>query len=1190
MGQAYSTTDFIVKNGKDFDEPSEIFQVNNLTADEVASLRKEELNANDFNLEHLNKTEKDEILELLMKNFKVFSKSYQTLGCTDAITPEFKLLHNFPIQTKPYPIPKIAHDFARQEIQKLLAAGIIESSTSNYSFPIIFVKKKSDSKNLKFRMVVDYRLLNNVTESFKICLPKITDILHNISGKKWYSVLDLKSAFFQIKLKDADKQKLAFCSELGNFQPTRLPFGSKNSTSYFHLLISKCLDDLKGSHIQYFLDDVIIAADSISEMKTRLQQVFDRLAKFNLTLDPNKIQICMSNITYLGFNISANGFAPSEDNIQKVTKFPVPKNVKQVQSYLGMMNYFRHLIFNYAEVVEPIVKLTRKGIPFIWSENCQDAFNVMQDIILTRPTIKNYDESKPLYLTTDASRIALCAILMQKEGENFYPIEFFSKQLSPSERNYPSIRRELFAIFMGVKHFREYLYGKHFNLLTDAKPLTFHMQLEKQPDIVKRWLLYLQDFSYNIDHIKGCDNPADFLSRMQIEDVEANNLFHIGDQLSHSNIKLCQSMDSCTSEIIKKIEENDSVTCQKYFIDSYTGLLMFKIKSRKNQILNKIYIPRSLVKDCLLVAHAPHFGVQKTYDFIKTKYYWPGMYADVKNFCENCSNCLQNKPKRKTITHSIPKHHLAPGEFLAIDIVGKLPRSIDNHNYILTIVDHYSRYLEAIPLNNTTSHTIIKHLNHYFSRFGIPKFILSDNATYFKADEIVEFYKALKIEHRKSSIYYPKSNGLLERTHRILKESVTSISQKVHDWSKSLLFFKLHYNNSKHAVTQYTPAELFFGRKIFTYFISPIALLDIEVYEATGTVCGDTGATDSQQSISAVLKTTVPITVHGRTFHTDLLFLLPAKGNRTLLGVDFLRKSVITMDMRNNFCYFGDKPNFRTPFAKDIPLTTNSAPVEITRSSCLTNSVTSDDPVQSNPVAELSNNLSLRMDEEQNLDTENNNRLTALLNENEPLGFPARWRNNSLKTNEGTKQIFNVEDCTTKWVELFPLKQTTAKECALILLNEVFLKYGLARRLISGNGTQFVSAIMQQLCYVLNINQSLIPVYHPQTNLVERKYRDLKPHLKMMVGNNHTLWFEQLPDIRFTMNTAKCETTGCTADYLNFALELRTLHDVTTDLRSVIRNDNFVPEFTPNLKRFEKNMSRKLRIYRERSRQSKSIF
>ncbi|GBM25793.1 Retrovirus-related Pol polyprotein from transposon 17.6 [Araneus ventricosus] len=637
LGYVHSTTDFVLRDSNDFDEePNEILQA--LTADEITTLRREELNADDFNLEHLNETAKNEIVKLLMQNFKVFSKSYQTLGCTDAITPEFKLLHNFPIQTKPYPIPKIAHDFAKQEIQKLLEAGIIEPSTSNYSSPIIFVKKKSDSKKLKFRMVVDYRLLNSITESFKICLPKIADILHEISGKKWYSVLDLKSAFFQIKLKNSDKQKLAFCSELGNFQPTRLPFGSKNSTSYFHLLISKCLDDLKGSNIQFFLDDIIIAANSISEMNTRLQLVFDRLAKFNLTLDPNKIQICKTNITYLGFNISANGYAPSEDNIQRVTKFPVPQNVKQVQSYLGMMNYFRHLIFNYAEVVETIVNLTRKGTPFVLSENCQDAFNVMQEIILNKPTIKNYDESKPLFLTTDASMVGLCAILLQKDGENFYPIEFFSKQLSPFERNYPSIRRELFAIFMGIKHFREYLYGRHFYLLTDAKSLTYHKNLDKQPDIVKRWLLYLQDFSYNIDHIKGCDNPADFLSRMQIEDVEVNNLFHMGDQLSHSNIKLCQ--------------------------------------------------------------------------------------------------------------------------------------------------------------------------------FGLPKYILSDNATYFKSGEIVNFYESLRIEHSKSSIYYPKSNGLLERTHRVLKESVASISQKVHDWSTSLLFFKLHYNNSKHVVTQYTPSELFFGRRV----------------------------------------------------------------------------------------------------------------------------------------------------------------------------------------------------------------------------------------------------------------------------------------------------------------------------------------------------------------------------------------
>ncbi|KFM59288.1 Retrovirus-related Pol polyprotein from transposon 17.6, partial [Stegodyphus mimosarum] len=195
----------------------ETLQINTLNLQEVIKLRKEELHASDFKLDHLNEKAKSEMIELLMNNYAVFSKSYNTLGSTDKVVPEFKLLHNFPIQTRPYPIPKIAKQYAQQEIAKLLEAGIIEPSSSSYSFPVIFVRKKSlpgeDKNTPKFRMVVDYRLLNSITESYKICLPKISEILHNIAGRNLYCVLDLKSAFFQIKLQDSDKEKLAFCTE-----------------------------------------------------------------------------------------------------------------------------------------------------------------------------------------------------------------------------------------------------------------------------------------------------------------------------------------------------------------------------------------------------------------------------------------------------------------------------------------------------------------------------------------------------------------------------------------------------------------------------------------------------------------------------------------------------------------------------------------------------------------------------------------------------------------------------------------------------------------------------------------------------------------------------------------------------------------------------------------------------------------
>ncbi|GBN54159.1 Retrovirus-related Pol polyprotein from transposon 17.6 [Araneus ventricosus] len=398
---------------------SEIYQINNLNLNEIHKMRRDELLKSDFKLDHLNDKDKKDMQELLLKNYKVFSKSYKTLGETSAVIPEFFLLHNFPLQTKPYSIPLMAKKYAQQEINNLLEAGIIEPSSSSYCFPVIFIKKKQNPNDSnsepKFRMVVDYRLLNSITETFKICLPKISEIIKNIAGRKIYCVLDLKSAFFQIKLRDEDKRKLAFCTEMGNFQPTRLPFGSKNSTSYFHTLISKCLNGITGKNVQFFLDDIIIAADSLCELKVTLQAVFDRIIKFNLTLDPAKLQLCKPEITYLGFDLNANGFSPSEQNVNKVTNFPSPKNLKHVQMFLGMQNYFRGLIYDYAGIVEPLVKLTKKNTPFVWSVECENAFNTVQEIILKKPTLKNFDPNLPISLITDASKIAICGILLQKK-------------------------------------------------------------------------------------------------------------------------------------------------------------------------------------------------------------------------------------------------------------------------------------------------------------------------------------------------------------------------------------------------------------------------------------------------------------------------------------------------------------------------------------------------------------------------------------------------------------------------------------------------------------------------------------------------------------------------------------------------------------------------------------------------------
>ncbi|GFW65178.1 integrase catalytic domain-containing protein [Trichonephila clavipes] len=262
------------------------------------------------------------------------------------------------------------------------------------------------------------------------------------------------------------------------------------------------------------------------------------------------------------------------------------------------------------------------------------------------------------------------------------------------------------------------------------------------------------------------------------------------------------------------------------------------------------------------------------------------------------------------------------------------------------------------------------------------------------------------------------------------------------------------------------------------------------------------------------------VEIEGRSVLTKFIILPKAKGNRTLLGTDLLSSAGLVLDVKNTCRYFWDNPTHKYPFAEELD--TPSIVEKMSSSTC-----------------------QLREGEAQ--------RFEALAID---LFGPLP------ESKDGRRWILIIEDCTTKWVELFALPNATAKECAITLIEEVLLRYGIPRRFISDNGTQFVSVVMHHICYLFNIHQSLIPVYHPQANPVEQKNRDLKPRLTILVQDKHDCWSEKLPFFRFALNTAKCETTGQTETFLNFGRELRTPSEVVNDIRVIIQNDNFVPEIT----------------------------
>ncbi|GFW18601.1 hypothetical protein TNCV_1222621 [Trichonephila clavipes] len=391
-----------------------------------------------------------------------------------------------------------------------------------------------------------------------------------------------------------------------------------------------------------------------------------------------------------------------------------------------------------------------------------------------------------------------------------------------------------------------------------------------------------------------------------------------------------------------------------------------------------------------------------------------------------------------------------------------------------------------------------------------------------------------------------------------------------------------------------------------------LTLIDITFYGIKERVCADTGSSHSiagermfqifkdkgllfqettlamslaegQQTTGEAVTTQVMVEFEGRSVLTKFIILPKAKGNRTLLGTDFLSSAGLVLDVKNTCWYFWDNPTHKYPFGEELDISSivekmssNTGQLREGEGGEATNILEhhintgnsppiSVPPYRMSPVKNCPDCIKYKA---------SNQKPSGLLQTPAPA---QRFETLAIdffgplpESKDGKRWILIIEDCTTKWVELFTLPNATAKECAITLIEEVLLRYGIPRRLISDNGTHFVSEVMQQICYLLNIHQSLIPVYHPQANPVERKNRDLKPRLAILVEDKHDYWSEKLPFICFALNTAKCETTGQTAAFLNFGRELRIPSEVVNDIRVVIQNDNFVPEITPYLKKFAK--------------------
>ncbi|CAK9801713.1 Retrovirus-related Pol polyprotein from transposon 17.6 [Anthophora quadrimaculata] len=392
----------------------------------------------------------------------------------------------------------------------MLDKNIIEESDSPYNSPVWVVPKKADaSGKQKWRIVIDFRKLNELIDQDAYPLPNIDDILSQLGNAKFFSALDLSSGFHQIPMDENSKTYTAFSTPQGHFHYNRMPFGLKNAPATFQRMMDTALRGLLNRYCFVYLDDIIFG-NTIQQHNDNLAIVLQRLRDLRLKIQPDKCEFLKPELEYLGHITTSEGIKPNPEKIEAVKQFKIPKMPTDVKSFLGLAGYYRKFIRNFSKLAKPLTDLTKKDIPFHWTDKQQESFQTLKDKLCEAPVLAYPNYNDAFTLTTDASNEGIGAILSQ----NGHPCCYISRTLNPPEKNYSTTEKELLAIVWAVKRLRQYLLGRHFIIRTDHQALTWLKNCKDPSSRLIRWRLKLEEYEYEIQYHKGKENTAaDALSR-----------------------------------------------------------------------------------------------------------------------------------------------------------------------------------------------------------------------------------------------------------------------------------------------------------------------------------------------------------------------------------------------------------------------------------------------------------------------------------------------------------------------------------------------------------------------------------------------------------------------------------------------------------------------------------------------------
>ncbi|UYV62930.1 hypothetical protein LAZ67_2002542, partial [Cordylochernes scorpioides] len=759
------------------------------------------------------------------KLLELFENFSEVFGPIDKTTSRIITKHRIntgdakPSKKMPYRVSPSERKVIQEEVDRMMEMGVVQPSESPWASPVVLVRKKDGS----VRFCVDYRGLNKMTKKDVYPLPRVDDALDCLKGANIYSTIDLKAGYWQIGIDEADREKTAFITPDGLFEFKVMPFGLCNAPATFERMMDNLLKGLRWTICLCYLDDVVIFADNFPDHLRRLEVVLNCFKRAGLKLNPGKCSFGASNIKILGHQVDKDGIRPDDDKIKAVSQFPIPKNLQQLRSFLGLSSYYRRFIKNYADIARPLNSLLSKGTKFQWNTDQERAFQKLKNALTSKPVLGHFDDDAPTELHTDASGYGIGAVLAQKQGNGEKVIAYASRTLLKSEKNYSTTERECLAIVWAIGKFRPYLFGRPFKVITDHHSLCWLTNLKDPAGRLARWALRLQEYDVSIVYKTGrMHKDADCLSRNPIENTEKVFNDDIPTLFLLSDISKEQEKDPYITGIIKEISQPSPAKKDNKF-EVVNGILYRKNYDPTGLPL-LLVIPRHLRMEILGDLHdaptAGHLGFAKTYDRIRRRFYWPGMYRSVRRYVGHCQDCQ----RRKSVPQ-LPPGYLRPipppdrpFQKVGIDLLGRFPISQGKKKWIVVCTDYLTKYAVTQSLGSGGAQEIAKFLlEEVILKHGAPREIVMDRGRNFQSRLIQELTKNCHIKKKTTTAYHPQTNGLTERLNRTIADMLSmymDLDQK--NWDEMLPFITFAYNTARQESTGFTPFFLVHGREAET--------------------------------------------------------------------------------------------------------------------------------------------------------------------------------------------------------------------------------------------------------------------------------------------------------------------------------------------------------------------------------------